>query len=1468
MESSNFSSTSLSIRENTLNKPLTIPIGLKEYVSDPKKPWRVGEKILTRMQSSPKPYSFQSCKVLLSDPEYDFVLRYFMHQKPPGYSIAEISCIHNTSHTQGFEAELNNIEHEAQKFPPNGKLETHAKEREQAINKWQMLTQQFSPLELEGTLNGAKVIPLWQGNKEENCLSICDTGFTGFGKHVFFKGSKDVLSTGFGNGIYFTTSADYASKYSQGHLLLSWVSMREPYPIISDQPHPKQSTDMQTLQGKGAYQNYNAHYIPVASIFPNDPNNLIYYPCYKGQGADWDELVVFQKSQTLSRFWVKLAVDLPHGIDNNNDSIFDPCYQACKAGDLSRLEALLQKDKKLLQQVNVENETLLYGAVHGNQLALLQWLHAQVPSLLKIYRTDGWNLMHVAAAEGHVAIVQWLLNQYPLLLYRQTVLEKWTPLHCAVFNEKLLVLECFVSQLKQEKALLEKLAEMPCPKSLDFLLKNGIDPNTSNRFKQTLLHLAAQAGQEENVRCLLQHQTSINAQDLSGRTPLFLAVLQGHRHIVQLLLQEGADCTLSSGEQETVLHAAAFYGHTPILQDLLKNPQAKQLIHAKDSDGKIPLHKAVWGAPKPDVVQLLLDQGSDPNAKNIYNYTPLHWACKHGHIQSFNLLLKTGAQLNVANDNHDLPLDLAIRWGRDDLFHALMETTSRLPNEKVPEDIEGYFFQCLIKAHTSQMIEEKIVYLQRLGEFYIQKEEFLKGAKLFNAALAVLQKQSKNPLIESYLFHRLAQLEVRFLESLGLKVSETKSLTLEYRAELKKIREAASKAIENKKEIQLILWDLTQKYKQLLTKIITPIQALLGPPPVKWACMGLGSMSRGEMCPYSDLEFAFLLEKSTEEALKYFLTLAQILEFRIINMGETRFPIFAHVDPLHPSPTSSGFALDTGGNTPLGVKDVYELIGTPKQLAQFEGVQWMERNIILPNAMSTVCFIAGDEKLVSQYDKEKTAVLDKKQSKKSNREELAFRLLADHLEEFRPNLSREKETIKAFGIKKELYRPFQEGLSCLALYYNLQEKSSLARIEELHKLKIFSAKGAENLKEAIRRVLNLRFEVHLFYQDEQEYLCHPVEGKSQDPSLLYVTKTHIEALHAIYRVLLPFHKCLEVFFHTKDKKAKALNNHDFYDEGPSVQAEVLTKTLQYQKAQEAYQQAVALNPNDVHALLFLGFMNDTLGDSHEALQRAQQALKIAFQKYGEKHPDVATSYGNIGSAYYSLGRAQEAVEFHRKAGKIRLKIYGKKHPDVATSYGNIGLAYKFLGRTQEAVEFQQKALKIRLKIYGKEHLHDVAASYGNIGLAYYSLGRTQKAVKFHQKALKIELKIYGEEHPHVAISYNNIGSAYNSLGRTQEAVEFHLKALKIMLKIYGEEHPHVATSYNHIGSAYDSLGRNQEAVEFYQKALKILLKIYGEEHPDVATSYSWMATIFEKLGDNEQAKECYLKAERAKGKKS
>ena len=707
-----------------------IPQDLKDFLPCPKTPWQISQGVKDRLEPIHK--RFKSVVVLPSDPETTFILRYFMKDKPPGFSIGKITCIYNYILQQSFTNHLVIIEEEATKFHPS-KANEQSDEREEVTTRWKTMVQPFSPFELtiDGqteTLQSAKVLPLWHGTSAEKCHSIAESGFTYFGKHPYFNGHQEAGSTDigfFGSGIYFTDSARYARMYSKGFLLLSWVSMREPYSVVSDKPHPQKSSDMLTLQGKGAYQNYDAHFIPVASVNPNNPNCMVYYPCFKNQKPAWDEIVVFQKAQALPSFIIELEADLIHPPANVYS--FDTCYAATLAGDFSQLETWIIEDPKRLQEENAQGENFLYAAILGNQLLILKWLFDQNPSLLKKCRNDGWTLMHIAAAEGHAAIVSWLGEKEPLMI--QCAPGGYSTLHIAAFSEQTNVLQLFVEEIKTNISLIEEIAQRPCLKTLEFLFNQGLSPDFTNKFKQTLLHFAASQGQVANIEFLLEKGVALNAQDLSNKTALYLATAQGHLSAVNCLLEKGADPTIFGVEGDNILHVAAFYGYTPILQALLAYPQVKNLLHAHDDDGKQPIHKAVWMHPKPDVVRLLLENGANPNAKNKYDYTPLHWAAKHGHIQSAEILLKAGAQLDIANKNHDLPIDLAIRWGQDAFIRFFLGIKQKTEVGDLPKDVENFYHKKLMQAKKEKHFEEQVFYLEKLSDLYIEKKDWVKGAK-------------------------------------------------------------------------------------------------------------------------------------------------------------------------------------------------------------------------------------------------------------------------------------------------------------------------------------------------------------------------------------------------------------------------------------------------------------------------------------------------------------------------------------------------------------------------------------------------------------------------------------------------------------------------------------------------------------------------------------------------------------------
>ena len=259
--------------------------------------------------------------------------------------------------------------------------------------------------------------------------------------------------------------------------------------------------------------------------------------------------------------------------------------------------------------------------------------------------------------------------------------------------------------------------------------------------------------------------------------------------------------------------------------------------------------------------------------------------------------------------------------------------------------------------------------------------------------------------------------------------------------------------------------------------------------------------------------------------------------------------------------------------------------------------------------------------------------------------------------------------------------------------------------------------------------------------------------------------------------------------------------------------------LEYREASDYYEQAVQLDQENSDYLNRYGRILIELGLSNKAIEYLDKALKIARKISGDKNPFVADCYQNIGKAWNDLGNSKKAIEFYDKALKIALEIYGNehpyigpkyfgfatktngdKHPNIASLYNDIGLSWDNLGNSKKAIEFYDKALKIALEIFGDKH-PPIAALYNNIGLAWDKLGDSKQAIEFYGKALKIALEIYGDNHPHIATGYNNIGFAWDKFGDSKKAIEYYDKALKIFDAAYGSDHPYTKSVRSKIDSA-------------------------------------------------------------------
>jgi hypothetical protein len=85
------------------------------------------------------------------------------------------------------------------------------------------------------------------------------------------------------------------------------------------------------------------------------------------------------------------------------------------------------------------------------------------------------------------------------------------------------------------------------------------------------IHRAAERGNLNRVRALLNQGVPVNSRDVRGWTPLHNAAFSGRSNIVQELLRRGAHVNpRSSLYGGTPLYWAAYRGHSRVVHELLK----------------------------------------------------------------------------------------------------------------------------------------------------------------------------------------------------------------------------------------------------------------------------------------------------------------------------------------------------------------------------------------------------------------------------------------------------------------------------------------------------------------------------------------------------------------------------------------------------------------------------------------------------------------------------------------------------------------------------------------------------------------------------------------------------------------------------------------------------------------------------------------------------------------------------------
>lgn len=150
---------------------------------------------------------------------------------------------------------------------------------------------------------------------------------------------------------------------------------------------------------------------------------------------------------------------------------------------------------------------------------------------------------------------------------------------------------------------------------------------------------AAALGDVDRLRELLDSDPAlVNAYAPDGFFPLGLAAFFKHPAAVRLLLEHGADPNQESRHSQIVVR---------------------------------PIHSAAADGGSVEVARLLIDAGSDVNARQPDGGTALHTAAHEGNRDLVDLLLARGADASLLMHERDTPADVAARQGHAELAERL-----------------------------------------------------------------------------------------------------------------------------------------------------------------------------------------------------------------------------------------------------------------------------------------------------------------------------------------------------------------------------------------------------------------------------------------------------------------------------------------------------------------------------------------------------------------------------------------------------------------------------------------------------------------------------------------------------------------------------------------------------------------------------------------------------------------------------